>query len=109
MIREIFTTLMLATGLSMSAQTARWNPETTDWSLNPHPTIGDWGFDRPGYPKGLYIHGVTVKEGQKVRNAVIYDNDVYDDVFEDEVMFAKAREEVWTRQCARQRRVETAA
>lgn len=90
MIREIFTTLMLATGLSMSAQTARWNPETTDWSRNPHPAIGDWGFDRPGYPKGLYIHGVTVKEGQKVRNAVIYDNDVYDDVFEDEVMFAMA-------------------
>lgn len=69
---------------------ARWNPETTDWSKNPKPVIGDWGFDRPGYPRGLYIHGVTVKEGKKVKNAVIYDNDVYDDVFEDEVMFAMA-------------------
>lgn len=69
---------------------ARWNPKTTDWSRNPRPVIGDWGFDRPGYPKGLYIHGITVKEGKAVRNAVIYDNDVYDDVFEDEWMYAMA-------------------
>lgn len=74
----------------MAQTTARWNPETTDWNKNPHPAIGDWGFDRLGYPKGLYIHGITVKEGRKVRNAVIYDNDVFDDVFEDEWMFAMA-------------------
>lgn len=76
--------------LCMAATTARWNAETTDWSKNPHPVIGDWGFDRPGYPRGLYIHGITVKEGKKVRNAVIYDNDVFDDVFEDEWAFAMA-------------------
>lgn len=89
--RIIFITLMLAVGFGAYCQhTARWNPETTDWSKNRHPQIGDWGFDRPGYPKGLYIHGVTVKEGKKVHNAVIYDNDVYDDVFDDEWMFAMA-------------------
>ncbi|MBR4405764.1 MAG: hypothetical protein IKT30_05240, partial [Bacteroidaceae bacterium] len=66
------------------------NKETKDWSMNPHPTIGDWGFDRPGYPKGLYIHGITVKEGKRVKNPLIYDNDVYDDVFDDEWMYAMA-------------------
>lgn len=69
---------------------ARWNKETTDWSGNPRPQIGDWGFDRPGYPKGLYIHGVTVKDGKQVKNPVIYDNDVYDDVYDDEWMYAMA-------------------
>ncbi len=69
---------------------ARWNKETTDWSANPHPQIGDWGFDRPGYPKGLYIHGVTVKDGKQVKNPVIYDNSSYDDIFDDEWMFSMA-------------------
>ena len=76
--------------ISANANAARWNKETTDWSANPHPQIGDWGFDRPGYPKGLYIHGVTVKEGKRVKNPLIYDNDVYDNVFDDEWMFAMA-------------------
>lgn len=71
-----------------SLNAARWNQETTDWNKNQHPVIGDWGFDRPGYPSGLYIHGITVKEGKKVKNPVIYDNDVYDDVFDDEWMYA---------------------
>ncbi|MCF0234816.1 MAG: hypothetical protein HUK22_07560, partial [Thermoguttaceae bacterium] len=69
---------------------ARWNPKTTDWSRNPNPKIGDWGFDRPGYPKGLYICGITVKSGEKVFNPAIYDNDVWDDVFDDELAFAMA-------------------
>jgi hypothetical protein len=69
---------------------ARWNPRTTDWQANPNPTLGDWGFDRPGYPKGLYIHGITVKAGQEVSNPLIYDNDVYDDVFDDELCFVMA-------------------
>ena len=68
--------------------TVRWNKRTTDWSQKLQ--IGDWGFDRPGYPKGLYIEGITVKEGQKIKNPVIYDNDVYDDVIDDEWMFAMA-------------------
>lgn len=89
-MRKILFLLLLLSNLCVSAQAARWNHETTDWNQNPHPVIGDWGFDRPGYPKGLYIHGITVKEGRKVRNAVIYDNDVFDDVFEDEWMFAMA-------------------
>ena len=67
---------------------ARWHAETTDWTRKLE--IGDWGIDRPGYPKGLYIEGVTVKEGRKVKNPVIYDNDVYDDVIDDEWMFVMA-------------------
>ena len=73
--------------LSAPLPAARWNPRTTVWSKNANPTIGDWGFNRPGYPKGLYIHGITVKAGEKVTNPVIYDNDVYDDVFDDELVF----------------------
>ena len=92
--KQIACTLMLALlsvlGFPQSADAARWNKETTDWSKNPKPQIGDWGFDRPGYPKGLYIHGVTVKEGKKVKNPVIYDNDAYADVFDDEWMYAMA-------------------
>ncbi len=72
------------------AETARWNPRTTDWTEKPDPVVGDWGFDRPGYPPGLYIEGITVKAGEKVSNPVIYDNDVFDDVFDDEWAFAMA-------------------
>ena len=71
------TFLLAAMLLPTLVMAARWNAETTDWSKNPHPVVGDWGFDRPGYPKGLYIHGITVKEGKRVKNPVIYDNDVY--------------------------------
>lgn len=84
------TFLLAAMLLPTLVMAARWNAETTDWSKNPHPVVGDWGFDRPGYPKGLYIHGITVKECKRVKNPVIYDNDVYDDVFEDEWMYAMA-------------------
>ena len=84
------TFLLAAMLLPTLVMAARWNAETKDWSKNPHPVVGDWGFDRPGYPKGLYIHGITVKEGKRVKNPVIYDNDVYDDVFEDEWMYAMA-------------------
>jgi len=78
-----------ATGETPSA---RWNPQTTDWQKNPNPVIGDWGFNRPGYPPGLYIEGVTVKEGQPVSNPLIYDNDVFDDVFDDELTMVMASE-----------------
>ena len=78
------TILFIFMCLSASLSAARWNAETKDWSKNPRPVLGDWGFDRPGYPKGLYIHGITVKEGKRVKNPVIYDKDIYDDVFEDE-------------------------
>lgn len=73
-----------------AADAARWNPRTTDWAKAERPVIGDWGFDRPGFPAGLYVHGVTVKNGEKVTNPVIYDNDVYDDVFDDELAFVMA-------------------
>lgn len=92
-MKRLISLIILLSGICLGSycqHIARWNEETTDWSRNPNPKIGDWGFDRPGYPNGLYIHGITVKDGEKVRNAVIYDNDVYDDVFEDEVMFALA-------------------
>ena len=92
---NFYRSFLLAVVLSLvfvSAQSwaARWNQRTTDWSKNSSPTVGDWGFDRPGYPKGLYIHGITVKAGEKVTNPVIYDNDVYDDVFDDELILAMA-------------------
>ncbi|MGL6194096.1 MAG: hypothetical protein ACRC2T_04660 [Thermoguttaceae bacterium] len=69
---------------------ARWNPQTIDWNNNSVPKIGDWGFDRPGFPKGLYIHGITVKDGEAVTNPLVYDNDVWDDVFCDELSFVMA-------------------
>ncbi|MBR5607572.1 MAG: hypothetical protein IKW44_04210 [Bacteroidaceae bacterium] len=62
------TFLLAAMLLPTLVMAARWNAETTDWSKNPYPVVGDWGFDRPGYPKGLYIHGITVKEGKRVKN-----------------------------------------
>jgi hypothetical protein len=74
----------------VQAQTSRWSERTNDWSANPLPKIGDWGFDRPGYPSGLYIHGVTVAENEPVLNPIIYDNDVFDDVFDDELLLAMA-------------------
>ncbi|MBS0265007.1 MAG: hypothetical protein JSS02_23945 [Planctomycetes bacterium] len=73
-----------------ASQAARWRPRTSDWQRNANPVLGDWGFDRPGFPPGLYIHGITVPEGELVTNPVIYDNDVYDDVFDDEWAFAMA-------------------
>ena len=47
--------------LSAVTWAARWNPQIIDWTKNPKPKIGDWGFDRSGYPAGLYIHGVQCK------------------------------------------------
>jgi hypothetical protein len=76
------------------AEPAVWKAETTDWSKNPEPTLGDWGFDRPGYPKGLYLHGVTLPEGyfpgKALPNPIIYDNDEYADVLDDDVLCAMA-------------------
>ena len=76
--------------ISSSVVNAQWNAKTEDWSKNLHPQIGDWGFNRPGYPKGLYIHGVTVMQGDSVINPIIYDNDVYNDVFDDELVYVMA-------------------
>ena len=80
--------ILLSVSQVFSSEPPHWNPQTTDW--NRKLSIGDWGFDRPDFPKGLYINGVTVKEGEKVKNPVIYDNDVYNDVIDDEWMFAMA-------------------
>ncbi len=94
--RECLTWLLWAAtgfsiaGFSAAAHGADWNPRTTDWSANPAPVAGDWGFNRPGYPEGLYIHGITVKGGEAVTNPVIYDNDVFDDTFDDEWAFVMA-------------------
>ncbi len=83
--------LLAASTVTPAAESAaRWNPRTTNWNVNPRTVIGDWGFDRPGYPTGLYLQGVTVPEGQKVTNPVIYDNDVLDDVFDDELAMVMA-------------------
>lgn len=89
-MKRIILTILLTGICIIPAGAARWNRETTDWNAKHDLSVGDWGFDRPGYPKGLYIHGITVKDGQKVKNPVIYDNDVYDDVFDDEWMYAMA-------------------
>jgi len=48
---------------------ARWRPETTDWNWATNLAIGDWGFNRPGYPGGLYIHGIT-KPAQNQRRVL---------------------------------------
>jgi hypothetical protein len=67
---------------------------TGDWSNNVDPVIGDWGFDPPGYPKGLYLHGVTMPEGHfpanPLPNPIIYDNDEYADILDDDVLCAMA-------------------
>jgi hypothetical protein len=49
---------------------------------NPAPVLEDWGFDRPGHPRGLYLHGVTMPE-KPLPNPVIYDKDEYADVLDD--------------------------
>jgi hypothetical protein len=71
-----------------------WRAMTGDWSKNPSPVIGDWGFDRPGYPKGLYLHGVTMPEGHlpanPLPNPIIYDNDEYAEILDDDVLCAMA-------------------
>jgi hypothetical protein len=79
------------TTVAPTTQTAaRWQPATTDWGKKTKLVIGDWGFNRPGFPDGLYIHGITRPAGEKLTNPVIYDNDVFDDVFDDEWAFAMA-------------------
>lgn len=87
------TGLWLA-GLHFSATAATWEKETTQWSKNPDPVVGDWGFDRPDYPPGLYIHGVTLPDrhfpARPLPNPVIYDNDEYADVLDDDVLCAMA-------------------
>lgn len=94
LFRSTWAAILFVVVGSVSAQpattTARWNPRTTNWTQNSNPAIGDWGFDRPGFPAGLYLHGITTKAGGKVSNPVIYDNDVFDDVFDDEWTFAMA-------------------
>lgn len=75
-----------------SAPPARWRPQTTDWSAATKLQVGDWGFNRPGYPEGLYVHGITRPAGEPISNPVIYDNDVYDDVFDDELAYVMASE-----------------
>lgn len=83
----LFSVISFCFGSGLYAQ---WNPETKDWTKNPLPRIGDWGFDHPDYPNGLYIHGVTAQEGESIDNPVIYDNDIVDDVLEDEWAFVMA-------------------
>ena len=36
-------------------QDSKWSARSTDWSENQNPTMGDWGFDRPCYPNGLFF------------------------------------------------------
>jgi hypothetical protein len=67
-----------------------WNAATTDWGKNPRPAPGGWGVDRPGYSRGLYLEGVTVKAGEKVANPVVYDNDWWTDVPDATYLWAKA-------------------
>jgi len=88
-MKTICLFLLITLFLSVNSN-AQWNSETTDWSDKKVLQTGDWGFDHPGYPKGLYIHGITVKAGEPVTNPVIYDNDIVDDVLEDEWAFVMA-------------------
>lgn len=82
--------LVLTAVFSSCTDAADWNPRTVDWNGNAKPKPGDWGFDRPGFPRGLYLHGVSQRAGAPIENPVIYDNDVYDDVFDDEWVMARA-------------------
>ena len=82
--------VVLTLGFINQACALQWRDKTTNWSHNPEPVLGDWGFDRPGYPAGLYIHGVTAPTGEKVENPIIYDNDEYADVLDDDVLMALA-------------------
>jgi chitodextrinase len=79
--------ILILTSLFAHGQ-GRWNAKVTDWTQPL--TIGDWGFNRPGYPAGLYIHGVTMPNGyfptNPLPNPVIYDNDEYADVLDDDVL-----------------------
>jgi hypothetical protein len=87
------TPSLTASGLELSAPevtAARWRPQTADWTSATNLVIGDWGFNHPGYPPGLYIHSITRPAGEKITNPVIYDNDVYDDVFDDELAMVMA-------------------
>jgi hypothetical protein len=44
----------------------RWRERTADWQAKTNFSLGDWGLDRPGYPAGLYLHGITRPEGQNL-------------------------------------------
>ena len=73
-IRSIVAALALCPGHAGPARPGpdgTLEPRTTDWGQNPSPVVGDWGFDRPGYPQGLYIHGVTVRRanGSRTRSS----------------------------------------
>lgn len=89
MLHKVTITIFVLAIISQ-AHALQWNDRTTDWSNNPDPVLGDWGFDRPGYPDGLYIHGVTARTGKKVENPIIYDNDEYADILDDDVLMALA-------------------
>ena len=78
--------IALASNLVSAAIPGRWNKKTTDWTKNQNPEVGDWGFSRPGFPEGLYIHGVTAPQGKRPTNPVIYDNDEVSDVVDEQVI-----------------------
>jgi hypothetical protein len=40
---------LLLASLPRSAAAATWQQETTEWSKNSNPVVGNWGFDRPAY------------------------------------------------------------
>jgi hypothetical protein len=40
---------LLLAGLPGSAAAANWQQETTEWSNNSKPVVGNLGFHRPGY------------------------------------------------------------
>jgi hypothetical protein len=68
----IIRLLPVAAWLSLTAPPQRapaagWQVQTMHRSQNSSPVIGDWVFDRPGYPKGFYPHGVTILVGQARR------------------------------------------
>ena len=82
--------VFLTLGFINQAYALQWRDKTTNWSHNPEPVLGDWGFDRPGYPPGLYVHGATAPTGRRVENPIIYDNDEYADVLDDDVLMVLA-------------------
>ncbi len=91
MLRRMVLMFLLVLAATVTAYGGvQWNQKTDNWASNPNPVPGDWGFNRPGYNQGLYVHGVSVPPGDPVTNLVVYDNDISRDVMDDDWGFLMA-------------------
>jgi len=63
----------------VTGQDCKWRARTTNWSENQSRQIGDWGFERLGFPDGLDIRGVTAAENEsiRIRPLIVFDPAAY--------------------------------